>query len=123
MPSTEKRKQFELRALTFFALIAEILALILVNRSFSASLGDALTRHNAALRYVALAITGVTALILFLPRAQALLKFGSITWNDMALAAGMGMLLLVLLESCKPFVQRIAVRMSPILARNLAVTT
>ena len=115
--------EIELRALTFFALIAEILVLILVNRSFSASLGDALTRHNAALRYVALAITGVTALILFLPRAQALLKFGSITWNDMALAAGMGMLLLVLLESCKPFVQRIAVRMSPILARNLAVTT
>jgi Ca2+-transporting ATPase len=102
--------EVELRALVFFALNAEIVALILVNRSFSASLGEALTRHNAALRYVALAIAGVTALILFAPQAQALLKFGSIAWNDMALAIGLGAVLLVLLEACKPLVRRIAAR-------------
>ena len=106
MPETE------LRALTFFALIAEIVALILVNRSFSASLGQALTRHNAALRYVAAAIASVTALILFLPSAQALLKFGSIAWSDMALAVGLGIGLLLLLEACKPLVQRLTRRAS-----------
>ena len=100
----------ELRALIFFALIAEILALILVNRSFSASLRDALVRHNAALRYVLAAIVCVTALILFLPRAQALLKFGSIAWSDMALALGMGVALLVLLEACKPLVRKATAR-------------
>jgi P-type Ca2+ transporter type 2C len=117
MPETE------LRALTFFALIAEIVALILVNRSFSASLGQALVRHNAALCYVAVAISGVTALILFLPQAQLLLKFGSIAWSDMALAVGLGVFLLVLLESCKPLVRRLTARVSAVPDRNQIVAT
>jgi P-type Ca2+ transporter type 2C len=103
----------ELRALVFFALIAEIFALILINRSFGASLGKALVRQYAALLYVALAITGVTALILFLPQAQALLKFGLIAWSDMATAIGLGVILLVLLEGCKPLVRRLATRSVP----------
>ncbi|MGY2733933.1 cation-translocating P-type ATPase [Sphingomonas sp. UYP23] len=103
----------ELRALIFFALIAEIVALILANRSFSAALGEALFRHNAALRYVALAITGVTALILFLPQAQTLLKFGTIAWSDMALAVGLGVVLLGLLEGCKPLVGWLVARAAP----------
>ena len=107
----------ELRALTFFALIAEIVALILVNRSFSASLGQAFVRHNTALRYVGAAIIGVTALILFLPSMQALLKFGSIAWRDMALAVVLGAGLLLLLEACKPLVRRLTERASPIAAR------
>jgi Ca2+-transporting ATPase len=110
----------ELRALTFFALIAEIVALIFVNRAFSASLGEALVRHNAALRYVAAAIIGVTALILFLPSAQVLLKFGSIAWSDMALAMGLGVGLLLLLEACKPLVRRRMARVSSFRARRLA---
>ncbi len=104
----------ELRALIFFALIAVIVALILVNRSFSASLGDALVRHNAALLYVAAAIASVTALILFLPSAQALLKFGSIAWTDMALALALGAGLLLVLEGCKPIVRWLTGRLSPI---------
>lgn len=110
--------EIELRALTFFALIAQIIALILVNRSFSASLGDALIHHNAALRYIAVAITGVTALILFLPQAQALLKFGSIAWGDMALAIALGFLLLSILEGCKLLVQRLMTREAPVRNRS-----
>jgi Ca2+-transporting ATPase len=98
--------EIELRALIFFALIAAIVALILVNRSFSAALGEALVRNNAALRVVIAAVAGVTTLILFLPRAQTLLKFGSIAWSDMMLAVGLGIGLLVFLESCKPAVRR-----------------
>ncbi len=100
----------ELRALVFFALIAEIVALILVNRSFSASLSAAFNGHNTALRYVALAIAGVAALILFVPQAQIWLKFGSIGWSDMALAIGLGVVLLILLEGCKPGVFRLVRR-------------
>ncbi|MDE0878709.1 MAG: cation-translocating P-type ATPase [Sphingomonas bacterium] len=107
MPDTE------LRALIFFALVAEIIALILVNRSFSASLGEALGRHNAALRYVLVAIASVTALVLFLPQAQTLLGFGSIAWSDMALAAGLGVVLLIVLEACKPLVRHLTTRASP----------
>ena len=97
----------ELRSLIFFALVAEITALILVNRSFSAALGEALVRRNAALRYVLAAIVGVTALILWLPQAQALLQFGSIAWRDMVLALGLGGILLVLLEAGKPLARRL----------------
>ena len=100
----------ELRALIFFALIAEILALILVNRSFSASLGEALARHNAALRYVIVAVFAIAGLILFLPSAQTLLKFGSIAWRDMALAGALGIVLLVLLEASKAVIARFVSR-------------
>ena len=112
-------REAEVRALIFFALIAEIVALILVNRSFSASLGEALLRHNAALRYVGAAIVGVTALILFLPAAQTLLKFGSIAWIDMGFAVALGLGLLLLLEACKPFVRRGLVRTAPTPGRGL----
>ncbi len=88
----------ELRALMFFALIAAVLALTFVNRSFSASLGQALLRPNTALRMVLLAVTAITGAILFIPAAQTLLKFGKIAWSDMALAGGLGIILLVLLE-------------------------
>ena len=95
----------ELRALIFFALVAELFALILANRSFSASLGEALTRQNAALVYVAVAIVAITSVILFWPRAQELLKFGSVAWDDMVLAAGLGVILLVALEGFKLLVR------------------
>ena len=108
----------EVRALVFFALIAEIVALILVNRSFGASLGEALRRHNAALRYVGAAIVGVTALILFLPAAQTLLKFGAIAWIDLVLAIALGLALLLMLELCKPFARRGLVRAAPTLERG-----
>ncbi|MBW8743248.1 MAG: cation-translocating P-type ATPase [Sphingomonas sp.] len=110
--------EMEVRALTFFALIAEMGALILVNRSFSGRLGDAFVHHNAALRYVALAITAVTALILFAPPVQALLKFGSIAWRDMVLAAGLGICLLLLLEACKTLVSRLMGQMVQIPGSN-----
>lgn len=97
----------ELRALMFFALVSELLALVLVNRSFSASLGHALFRHNIAFRYVILAVAAITALILVWPRAQDILKFGSITGGDMALAATLGVALLLLLEGLKPVLNRI----------------
>ena len=100
----------ELRALTFFGLTAQIVALILVNRSFSGSLREAFARHNAALRYVALAVTAVTVLILFVPRVQELLQFGSIAWRDMVLAIALGIGLLLMLELCKPVVRRMAVK-------------
>ena len=106
--------EVELRALIFFALIAEIVALILVNRSFSAGLGEAFIRQNAALRYVAAAIISVTALILFLPSLQALLKFGEIAPSDMLLAIGLGIVLLVVLEACKPLVRILTFRLSAI---------
>ena len=118
----------KLRIVQAFTADGEIVAahvtipgLILVNRPFSASLGEALIRQNAALRDVALAITGVTALILFLPQAQVLLKFGSIAWSYMALAVGLGILVLVSLEGHRPLVRRLPARGLPIAGRELII--
>jgi Ca2+-transporting ATPase len=58
------------------------------------------------------------ALILFLPQAQTLLKFGSIAWSDMALAAGLGVVLLLLLEGGKPLIRRPKAGVSPTLGRG-----
>jgi Ca2+-transporting ATPase len=99
--------ELRVRALVFFALVAQVLALILVNRTFSASLGYALIRRNSALRYVVAAVVLISTLILLWPRAQELLKFGSIAWTDMALAIGLGVALLILLEICKPIAGRL----------------
>ena len=88
-----------------------------------ASLGDALLRHNMALRIVAVAIAVVTALILFLPWAQRLLKFGSIAWGDMLFAVGLGICLLLLLEACKPRARRLMRQASPVRAGHLATAS
>ena len=98
--------EVELRALMFFGLVAQIVALILANRSFGPSLRDAFLRKNNVLGYVVVVVAGVTGLVLLLPQAQALLKFGSITWNDMFLALGLGVGLLLILEGCKLFMKR-----------------
>ncbi|WP_298016292.1 cation-translocating P-type ATPase [uncultured Castellaniella sp.] len=100
----------EVRALIFFALIAQIVALILVNRTFSASLGDAFTRKNTALAYVAMALAGVTALILYLPAAQGLLGFGLVSGEDMLLAASLGAGLLLILEGSKPLIRKVSLK-------------
>lgn len=109
--------EIELRALTFFALVAEIVALILVNRSFTASLREAVLRQNAVLLFVVIAVCGVATLILLLPGTQALLKFGLISWSDMTLAIGLGVGLLVLLEICKPSARRLTAFAPSIQAR------
>ncbi len=96
----------EVRALTFFGLIASILALILVNRSFSTSLLQALGRGNTALRYVFAAVMAISALILFVPQIQALLRFGYLRAADLGIAVALGVTVFVLLEVLKPFAKR-----------------
>ena len=98
--------EIEVRALTFFSLIAAILALILVNRSFSISLAQAFGRGNPALRYVFIAIPASSVLIMLVPRIQALLRFGNLTVFDFIIAIGIGALLFFVLEVLKPLAKR-----------------
>lgn len=104
----------EIRALTFFALIAAILALILVNRSFSTSIAQALGRQNRALAWVFAAILAISALIVLVSPIQILLHFERVRWIDLAVAGGAGGLLLVLLEMLKA-------RVGPWLRRDAAL--
>lgn len=102
--------EHEVRALVFFGLIAQLIALILVNRSFQASLRDAFLRKNKALRYVLVAVGSVTALVLILPQAQQLLMFSTMGLSGMLLALSLGVGLLFILESCKYFMKRMQLR-------------
>ncbi|WP_428852874.1 cation-translocating P-type ATPase [Imbroritus primus] len=88
----------EVRALAFFTLVSVIGALILVNRSFSASLMKALRRPNPALRWIFLAISGMLAMGLLTPSFSELFRFGPLHVNDIALVLGVGGFFWLLLE-------------------------
>ena len=80
----------EVRALTFFSLVVTIVSLILVNRSFSASLLTALRRPNRTLLAVLSAVTAILALTLLWPSASKLFAFGPLHADDLALDARRG---------------------------------
>jgi Ca2+-transporting ATPase len=92
----------EVRALAFFSLVVAIVSLILVNRSFSASLLTALRRPNRALAAVLSAVAAILALTLFWPLASELFAFGPLHVDDLALTLGAGAVVLVSLELLKP---------------------
>jgi Ca2+-transporting ATPase len=96
----------DIRELTFLSLVAAIIALILVNRSFSTSLKEAFTRNNPTLRYVLGAIVAVLGLTLVIPAFRTLLKFGQPDWTHAAAALVAGGFVLVVLEAIKPYANR-----------------
>ena len=88
----------EVRALTFFSLVVMIVSLILVNRSFSASLLTALRRPNRTLAAVLAAVAAILALTLLWPSASKLFAFGPLHADDLALTLGAGIIVLISLE-------------------------
>ena len=91
----------ELRTLTFFALVSAVLALALVNRSFSTSLRHALSRENPMFRYVLGFIAVGSGAIMVVPIVRHSLGFVPLEWTQVGLVAGFGAVLLVLLELIK----------------------
>jgi len=92
----------EVRALAFFALVMTIVGLILVNRSFSSSLFTALRRPNFVLVLVLLGVTAMLGVTLLWRFASDLFRFGPLHLDDLALAVGAGVIVLVVLEILKP---------------------
>jgi Ca2+-transporting ATPase len=91
----------DLRALVFTALVLINLALILVNRSFTASLLQAFLRPNRALWLLFGGVAVVLVVGLYWPTAQGLLKFGELGWQQLAVCAATGFASLLLLEFIK----------------------
>ena len=91
----------ELRALAFFSLITAIVALIFLNRSFTASLVTALRRPNPALTGVMLIVATILSLTLLWPFASSLFRFGPLHVDDLALTIGAGLAVLLVLELLK----------------------
>jgi Ca2+-transporting ATPase len=95
----------EVRALTYFSLIIVIVSLILVNRSFSASLRTALLRPNWTLAAVLAAVAFILTLTLLWPFASRLFAFGPLHADDLALTIGAGFVALLVLEILKPLLR------------------
>lgn len=91
----------ELRSTVFVALVAAVLSLVLVNRSFSASLVSALRRPNPALAVVVLLVLSLFLLAEFVPAFGGLFGFVVLDLDQIAAALGAGVLVLVLLEGLK----------------------
>lgn len=94
-----------LRALVFFALVATIVALILVNRSLGKPLWSALLRPNMALVLVLAVVAGILSLAQFWPVTGRLFAFFPLHAGDFAIVAGAGVAVLILLEAVKPLLR------------------
>ena len=92
----------EVRARAFFSLVIVIVALIFVNRSFSASIMATWRRSNRALQAVLLGVVVILTLTLAWPVAAHLFRFGPLHADDLVLAVGAGVLVLLILEFLKP---------------------
>ncbi|NYI22968.1 cation-translocating P-type ATPase [Sphingobium indicum] len=96
------------RTVLFFGLVASIMALVLVNRSFSTSLTRALWRNNASLRYMAAAVLAACGLILTLEPLRRLLHFSQPDPADLLFLILLPVLLLLLCEGMKGWQKNIS---------------
>lgn len=88
----------DVRALAFFSLVAVIVSLIFVNRSFSSSIVEAMVRQNRTLGLVLLAVAGMLALVTGWVPARQLFGFGDLHLHDIGLTLAAGLVVLVCLE-------------------------
>jgi Ca2+-transporting ATPase len=91
----------DLRALMFASLVLTNLGLILVNRSFTASLVRAFLRPNRSLWLLVTAVTAVLAVAVYWPPAQTLFHFGRLHGDDLAVCAALGTICVLVLEALK----------------------
>ena len=89
------------RALSYFALIAMIVALIVANRSFGGSLLEAFERRNRALQLVLVAVLTSSAAIMLIPALRRILGFAPLTMAGVGLVAAAGLGLFGIIEAAK----------------------
>ncbi|WP_343207429.1 cation transporting ATPase C-terminal domain-containing protein [Aminobacter sp. MSH1] len=77
-------------------------SLILVNRSFSASLITAFRGHNPSLGWILLGVSAILAASLLWPWLSALFAFGALHLDDLAVTLAAGIIVLLVLEAIKP---------------------
>ncbi len=89
------------RTLLFFALISSIVALVLADRSTSASITTSLRRKNVALAVVLTSVVTISAAIMLIPGISALLRFSTLNGRDWAAAVSIGVALFLLFQTMK----------------------
>jgi Ca2+-transporting ATPase len=89
------------RALTFAALVAAFVVIILTNRSWTRSAWAMFRVPNAALRWVLFGTCALLAIVLLVPMAQGLFHFAPLHARDLALSIGAGVLCVVWFDVVK----------------------
>jgi Ca2+-transporting ATPase len=93
----------ELRSLVFVSLVLINACLILVNRSFSASLLSALFRRNVSLWVLLAGVAALLGVALTWPVAMGLFRFGPLHADDFLVSVLAALGILLLLEAIKPY--------------------
>jgi P-type Ca2+ transporter type 2C len=113
---TAKRLQMpenNVRALIFTSMVLMNIGLILVNRSFSASLLRAFLRPNRSLLILVSIVTAILAVAIFWPPAQRLFHFGQLHAEGVVASVAVSLLSVVILEFIKSKWFRIVENTSP----------
>ena len=96
-----KLSEVDSRTLVFTSLVMMNMGLILVNRSFSASLYSALLRPNRSLWILLSAVSAVLAIVVFWQPARTLFQFGQFHWHLFAISLAASIGVLILMEAIK----------------------
>lgn len=91
----------EVRSIAFFSLVAVIVGLILVNRSFSSSPLIAAKQYNPVLLRVLAIVAGILFVSLLWQPLRDLMRFGPLRFADFAIALAAGIAVLMVLEASK----------------------
>ena len=91
----------DMRVLVFTSLVLINMGLILVNRSFKASLVRALLQPNRPLWMLLGAVSVLLATAILWPPARSLFHFGHLHWDDLSVCLAVGLSSLIALEFIK----------------------
>ena len=91
----------DMGVLLFTSLMLINMGLILVNRSFKASLVRALLQPNRSLWILLGTVSVLLAIAILWPPARSLFHFGRLHWDDLSICAAVGVSSLILLEGIK----------------------
>jgi Ca2+-transporting ATPase len=89
------------RTLSFSTLVISMLGLIVVNRSWSRNIIDALRSPNRAFWWVIAGALGFLALVLYVPSLRNLFRFSILHADDLLICTGAGLLSSLMIESLK----------------------
>ncbi len=90
-----------LRGLTFLSMLLAIIALVLVNRSFSSALRGAFSGRNQTLVWILAALVCLITALYGVPMLRDLFGFAALGWREAVVAGAAGLGLFVVLEAIK----------------------
>ena len=101
MATRMKLAEADSRTLVFTSLVMMNMGLILINRSFSASLVTAILKPNRSLWVLICGVSAVLAMVLIWQPARDLFRFGQLDWGLLTISVISSVITIVILEVIK----------------------